>query len=409
MHVLYLHQHFCSPDGASGTRSYEMARRLVQAGHQVTMVCSSANLPGVGGEAPVTRLELDGIRVVALNVAYSNRQSYAQRIRAFARFALGSTRVACAAENVDVVFATSTPLTIAYPGVKAKRRHRCPMVFEVRDLWPELPIAVGALRDPVTKCAARRLERWAYRNAEHVVALSPGMRDGVARTGYPTERITVIPNGSDIGLFRVDAAEGRRFLDAHPYLAGGPLVTYTGVLGPVNGVEFMADIAAAIARIAPDVRFAIIGDGKERERILSHARGLGVLERNLWVLPPVSKTMVPAALAASSIACSFLIDLPALEASCPNKVFDAFAAGKPVLVSYGGWIADLLDESGAGIRVSRTDAEAAASRLSALLSDSGALRRAGQAAAKLADERFDRDLLAGSLRRVLESVVERGS
>ncbi|MBD3176836.1 MAG: glycosyltransferase, partial [Armatimonadia bacterium] len=151
MHILYLHQYFCTPEGSSGTRSYEMARRLVAAGHRVTMVCSAANLGHLDLPAGRSDLEIDGIHVIALNVAYSNRMSHLERIKAFYRFAWGARQAGRAASGVDVVFATSTPLTIAYPGVGASRRHRCPMVFEVRDLWPELPIAVGALRDPVSK------------------------------------------------------------------------------------------------------------------------------------------------------------------------------------------------------------------------------------------------------------------
>jgi len=405
VHVLYLHQYFCPPDGSSGTRSYEMARRLVAAGHRVTMVCSGANFAQFELPAGRSETELDGIHLIILNVPYSNRMGHLERIKAFIRFAEGARRAARGVRDVDVVYATSTPLTIAYPGISASRKHNCPMVFEVRDLWPELPIAVGALRDPLSRACAHWLERWAYRNAAHIVALSPGMKAGVAATGYPEDRISVIPNSSDIDKFRVPASAGRSFLGAHPYLDTGKLITYAGALGVVNGVDYLADVAAATLDVDLDVRFCIIGDGKERERILARARALGVLDRNLWVLPPVPKTMMPAILSASTVCASLLWDWPVLKASSPNKVFDAFAAARPVVISYGGWLEDLLIQTGAGIRISRDDPAGAARELCEFLDDPERLRRASEASARLADERFSRDLLGARLRETLERVV----
>ncbi len=411
MHVLYIHQYFTPPEGSGGSRSYQMAKRLVNAGHEVTMLTTVSSATKWGGPVPdasVVRAEYNGIRVIALRIPYHNRMSHSQRLRAFLAFVFGAIREGRRLHGVDVVFATSTPLTVALPGVAAKRKHRCPMVFEVRDLWPELPIAVGALRGPIAKALARRLERWAYRNSSHIVALSPGMKEGVCRTGYPESSVTVIPNCSDVEEFRVPPSAGEAFLAEHPYLRGGPLVTYAGALGPVNGVAYLADIAVQMRAHDPSTRFLIIGDGKEREAIRAHAESLGVLGSNLWLLDPLPKRAMPSVLAASAVSCSLLLDMPALTVSSPNKVFDAFAAGKPVMITYEGWLADLLREADAGIVVPRGAARGAASALHEFLSSPDKLRRAGQASARLADERFARDLLAADLRRVLEGVVTGG-
>jgi glycosyltransferase involved in cell wall biosynthesis len=199
MHILYLHQYFVPPDGSGGTRSYEMARRFVRAGHRVTLVTSTAFFPKhYNFDEPVTRVEFDGIDVRALHVPYSNHMRYRQRVAAFITFATRSALVASRIERPDVVFATSTPLTIAVPGILAKVWHRRPMVFEVRDLWPELPIAMGALKNPIARAAAYVLERVAYTASNEVIALSPGMKDGVVRTGYPAQRVSVVSNRCDI-------------------------------------------------------------------------------------------------------------------------------------------------------------------------------------------------------------------
>ena len=250
MHILYIHQYFVPPDGSGGTRSYEMARRMVRAGHRVTLLTSTAFFPEhYRFDKSLTKLEIDGIRIFALKVPYANAMGFRQRVTAFLQFAVRATLEAMRSDRPDVVFATSTPLTIAIPAIAAKIWHRRPMVFEVRDLWPELPIAMGMLQNPVAKIAARALELIAYRSSREVIALSPGMRDGVARTGYPAERISVVPNSCDVELFRHNTGKVELPFDA----GDDPVVTYAGTLGAINGVDYLVDIAASALRLSSPV------------------------------------------------------------------------------------------------------------------------------------------------------------
>ncbi len=399
MHILYLHQHFVPPDGAGGTRPYEMARRFVKAGHRVTLITSTAFFPAKYKlDAPVTTLQVGGFEVRALRVPYSNRMPFVERLIAFARFAHGAAMEAARIDRPDVVFASSTPLTIAIPGIAAKLWHRRPMVFEVRDLWPELPIAMGALRSPVSRLAARALERIAYASSREIVALSPGMKEGVVRARVPPQRVSVIPNSCDLELF----ATPPEALELPFGRDEGPVVTYAGTLGAVNGVDYLVEIAASARRVAPELRFVIAGDGAMRGKVRQRALELGVLDRNLWMLPEIPKRTIPALLQRTAIACSLVIDLPALWNNSANKFFDALAAGRPIFVNYEGWQADLLRATGAGLVVPPRDAEAAASLLAAFTRDAARLRRASQAALELARTRFDRDRLAQDLLQVLE-------
>ena len=169
MRIIYLHQYFVLPSQPGGTRSYEMARRLASFGHQVHMVTSDhASAPGRSPRWE--EREEAGIHVHRYPVPYSNAMSYSQRIRAFLQYASRSALRAAQLPG-DVVFATSTPLTIALPGVYAARRQGIAMVFEVRDLWPDLPIAIGAITGRLPVTAARWLERFAYKNSAQIVAL----------------------------------------------------------------------------------------------------------------------------------------------------------------------------------------------------------------------------------------------
>jgi len=304
-----------------------------------------------------------------------------------------------------VIFASSTPLTVALPAVYAARKHSVPMVFEVRALWPDTPIAVHALRSRPTVAAARWLERFAYRNAARIVALSPDMATGVIAQGYPPDRLAVIPNSSDVQLFRVPQASGQRLRAALPWLGCRPLVVYTGSLGVVNGLEYLVRLAAMVGQQDSDVRFLVLGSGREEEKVRRTAAEFGVLNRNFFLWPMMPKTEIPAVLSAADLATSTVIDRPALWANSANKVFDAFAAGRPVAINHEGWLADLIRQEGCGLVLDPHDISAAARSLLAAIRDPVWLAQAASAARRLGDTIFNRDRLAGILEQLLEDVV----
>jgi glycosyltransferase involved in cell wall biosynthesis len=405
LNILYLHQYFVVPTGSSGARSYEFSRLLHRRGHRVQVITGLTEGSGLSLPAGQRRamVEVDGIEVRVLGVPYEQRMTPGRRLRAFARFVLAACRESTRVREVDVVFATSTPLTIAVPGLWAAWRHRCPFVFEVRDLWPAAPIELGVLKNPLLIGLARGIERLAYRRAAHIVALSPGMKEGILATGEPPEKVTVIPNASDVELFRVPPEVGRAYRAEQGELGTRPWLVYTGTFGRVNGVDWAVRLAAHVARLDPRVAFVFYGDGSEKERAAALARELGVWERTVYFRDPVPRVELPRVLSAATVLSSFAQDLPVMRTNSANKFFDAFAAGKPVVINYGGWQAELLEREGAGLALAHHDLEGSARRLVAALSDADWLRRAGQASARLGDTEFNRVRLA----EVLESVLLR--
>jgi glycosyltransferase involved in cell wall biosynthesis len=398
MKLIYLHQYFNTPAMAGGTRSYEVARRLVSSGHEVHMVTTDQT-----PATPTSRwyqTDEAGIDVHWLPIAYDNRMTYARRLKAFFAYALRAGTYA-ARIGGDIVFASSTPLTVALPGMYASRRLGVPLVFEVRDLWPDVPIAMGALRPGLPTYLARRLEWTTYRHSAHVVALSPGMRDGVLRSGIAPERVHVIPNGSDTDLFYPDDERGELFRAQHAWLGERPLVLYAGAIGKVNGVEYLARVAAATIAVAPEVRFLVLGAGAEEDRVRTLAEELGVLDRNFFMLPRLPKSDVPAAFAAATLTTSLVIDNTVLWDNSANKVFDSLAAGRPIAINYGGWQAALLEEEGAGLVLPPRDVTKARDLIIGALQDPVWLDAAGERARRLAETRFER----GDLVRQLESVL----
>jgi glycosyltransferase involved in cell wall biosynthesis len=406
--VVYLHQYFLTPAEAGGVRSFHFARALASRGHDVHVVTATppaaavTSGPGAGGASARGRAveTFDGVTVHRIDVPYDNAMTDRRRIRAFLSFALRGARLARSLRG-DVVVATSTPLTIAIPGIAATAGRRSPLVFEVRDSWPEVPLALGSLRNPLARTAALVLERLAYASSSTVVALSPGMADSVVRAGHPRGRTVVVPNVSDLERFDPSRARGERFTDAHPRLRGRRLAVYCGTFGRANGLAHLVDVAAALDRRGHDLVVVLLGSGAEKEAVRERARGLGVLGSSLVVLDAVPKAALPDVLAASTIALSSFLDVPALEANSANKFFDALAAARPVALNHGGWQADVLHETGAGRRLDR-DPGRAAEQLAAFVDDAAGLEHAGRAARRLAEQRYALPVLAARFCDVVE-------
>jgi len=399
MKIIYVHQHFRTLDMPGGTRSFEFARRMAQAGHNVHVV-AGAPTNQAHGRRLWSSEGLDGFTVHWLNVGYRNEMSFWRRVLSFVMFATVAT-VRCLTLNHDVVFASSTPLTVAIPARVTSTLRRTRYVLEVRDVWPELPIALGYLRSRHLIALASALERWAYVAATEVVVLSPAMGDSITRR-FPQVKVKVAPNGCDLDLFQDASEAGKQLRRRTAWLGDRPLVVYAGTLGEANGVTFLLDVAFHLADMVPRAQFAVIGDGKERAALDARVADSSVLRGRVHVLGPVTKREVVGWIGAANLCTSLFIENVALGANSPNKVFDALAAGRACALNHGGWISDVVVASGAGFRVPPNDPEAAACRIASFLMDNLEQERIGQSAIKLGRDRFDREEIA---QRVIESVT----
>lgn len=398
MKIIYLHQYFTTPDMVGITRSYEVSRRLVEAGHEVHMVTTDRNPKRASGWRITDE---QGVKVHWTQVPYSNYMGTFSRIRAFLTFSLRAASKA-AELGGDIIFATSTPLTIALPAVYAARKNRIPMVLEIRDVWPAVPIAVGAIKDPISIAAARWLERFAYKNSSRIIALAPGMKEAVVDAGYPSDRVSVIPNGADLDIFDLQPEVGLKLRQRHKWLGDRPLVAYIGAIGKVNGVSYLARLAAVTRALDPEIRFVVIGDGKERALVRETARSLGVLDENFFMIDAIPKREAAIWLSAADISAA-LFTGPRIvwKDAVQNKFFDALAAGKPVVNNFDGWQSRIAVEAGAGLILDQSDLASAARDLVGALRDRGWLAKTGLAAKKLAVERFSRDKLAAQVEALL--------
>ena len=392
MKITYLHQYFNTPDMPGGTRSYEMARRLVAMGHEVNMVTSWREADGRKGWFVTDEA---GIKVHWLPVPYSNRMGFAARIRAFFHFALRSAHHA-ASLDADIVFATSTPLTIALPGVYAARRRKVPMVFEVRDLWPDVPYAMGALNNRLVFWAAERLEKLAYKSSAHVIALTPTMRDFISGKGIPLSNITSIPNLANLDAFQV----GRKKQD------GTKTILYCGNLGPAHGPEYLVELAKYFHDHGLNIKIEVIGGGKLLDALIQASADHGCIDKTISFHGPKPKNLVSEFYLGADATIMTITDCELLyRHSVQNKFFDSLAAGKPVIANYRGYASELAEIMNAGLIVDRNDMDAAATRIASYLGDQEGLIQAGKNARRLAEKEFDADILAERLEQVFLSVL----
>lgn len=398
MHILYFHQHFSTPQGSVGIRSYQMARALIRHGHSVSMVCGSYK----GGQTGLTdafvkgRREglVDGINVIELALSYSNSDGFLKRFMTFAKFAIKSVGIALSAKY-DVVFATTTPLTAGIPGIFARWLRGKPFVFEVRDLWPELPREMGVIKNPIILWMMGVLEWVSYRSAHRCVALSPGIAKGIEKCGVAAEKITLVPNGCDIEIFNDPKAK--------PWRPKGVaekdlMAVFSGTQGQANGLDDVLDAAAQLKRRkVKNIKLVLVGQGK----LTSHLKARVEAESldNVLMLPPVPKNELAGLFKSTDIGMQCLANIPAFYyGTSPNKFFDYISAGLPVLNNYPGWVAGMVESNKCGFAIEPQNPNAFADALQKAASDKAkggtALKRMGKNSFKLAKTEFDRTKLS---------------
>ncbi|GKW54153.1 glycosyltransferase WbuB [Pseudoalteromonas sp. NCCP-2140] len=393
MNVLYFHQHFSTPSGSTGIRSYEMAQRLLKHGHQVTMVCGSYG----GGETGLTgqfikgRREgvVDGIHIIEFDLAYSNADGLIKRAGTFLKFALKSIGIALT-HKYDVVFATTTPLTAGIPGIFARWLRGKPFVFEVRDLWPELPKEMGVITNPLVLTAMSALEWCSYRSAHRCIGLSPGIVEGIKKRGVKASKVEIVPNGCDLTIFADNV---------HPWRPDGVadtdlMAVFTGTHGQANGLDAALDAAVELKkRGRHDIKLVLVGQGKLKESLQARAKKEGL--DNVIFHPPVNKSKLAELMKGADIGLQLLANIPAFYyGTSPNKFFDYISAGLPVLNNYPGWLAGMINDNNCGYAIEPDNAQAFADALINAADNKELLPEMGDNALALAKRDFNRHNLA---------------
>ncbi len=408
MKVLYFHQYFCTPEGNAGIRSYEMAKHLVKQGHKVCMVFVESPrlkspLEGNPYKKGRRRGSYEGIDLIEFNLAYNNKLSMLARSLIFIRYSLKSIRLVFK-EDFDIVFATSTPLTAGIPGIAMKLfGKRKPFVFEVRDLWPELPREMGVIKNKFLLWAMGVLERISYNKADACIALSPGIKEGIEKKLSRQKPVFLIPNGCDLELF-TPGVSSRNLIPG--CREDDFIAVFLGAHGMANGLDAALD-AAAILKDDPtsgSIKIVLMGDGKLKKHLID--RTLAENLDNVLFLDPVPKKQLLTYLRAADLGLMLLANVPAFYyGTSPNKFFDYISAGLPVLNNYPGWLAGMIENHEIGVVVPPDDPKAFSDALKALEKDRLKLEQMSIKAREFAEEKFNRNKLAHEFEEILTSTI----
>jgi glycosyltransferase involved in cell wall biosynthesis len=403
VNILLIHQAFASLDEPGGTRHHELARRLADRGHSITIIASPISyLTGAArSRLPWLQRQQDGERITILR-AYTYpalHRSFVHRVFSFLSFMFSSFAIGLGVRRVDLVWGTSPPLFQGAAAWALARLKRTPFLFEVRDLWPAFAIAVGVLRNSLLIRLSEWLERFLYRRADALVVNSPGFIEHVRSRG--ARRIELIPNGADPEMFSSQPGAGPAFRQSHG-LPAGFIALYAGAHGLSNDLNTLLD-AAALLRDRADITIVLLGDGKEKPALQQRAADLGL--DNLRFLPPVPKSEMPAALAAANACIAILKPIELYKTTYPNKIFDYMAAGRPVALAIDGVVRQVVEEAGGGLPIPPGDAPALAAAIRALADDPQAAQAMGQRGRAYLAAHFDRAALADQLADLLQSLV----
>lgn len=395
MKILYIHQYFKTPNEPGGTRSYWISRELISRGHDVIMLTTRPNQSCEREE-----LVLDGLRVVSFSVPYQQSMGIWQRLRAFFDFMLRATKEGMKYQDVDLVIATSTPLTVGYPALRIKHALKIPYVFEVRDLWPEVPIQMGALENPLLQRIARWFERKIYVNANHVVTLSPGMQKGVTKY-IPQDRTSMIPNMAKIHEFwprEINMAFVEE-LGLHP---ASFKVIHFGSLGLANGAEYIIEAARAMVNNA-DVEFIFLGGGSTEKMLKEKCRELKL--ENVKFLGKYPMDLTSEIVNFCDVSVVTFKDLPVLYTNSPNKFFDSLSAGKPIIVNSPGWTKDIVEKHSCGFFVNPSKPEELVERILFLKQNPAITAEMGAKSRWLAENQYDKSILCRQFANVVENCL----
>ncbi len=387
MKILIVHQYFNTPDSGGPLRSYYIARGLRQHGHQVEVITAHNNARAISKE-------IKGITVHYLPVPYDNSFGFIARIRAFVLFARMAWLKARFLEDIALCYAISTPLTVGWVALKLKKSRQIPYIFEVGDLWPEAPIQLKVIKNRWLIHRLRDFEKKVYRQAHRIVALSPGISEGILKS-HAKAKVALIPNMADCNYFlpqhhQVTTVPGQR---------NEFVVLYFGAAGKANHLDFLVEAARSAVQTHSRLRFRIMARGSELERIKQEARDLSNVE---FLDYRCRKDLKQILELCDAVYVSYA-PAPVLTTGSPNKFFDGLAAGKLIIVNFRGWLKDLVELHELGIYADPSHPANLSRQLEPFMQNEVLKLRYQKNSRQLAEQYFSRELAVQKLLKVIDN------
>lgn len=396
---MLLHQHYRRPGESGILRPHRTARAFAELGYESHVV--TAHIKKIPGAQLWSTSREGDLHIHRANIHYAQKMGEGRRILSYLSFSLASI-IKIVSLRPAVVYASSSPLMVSIPASIAKLLFHSKVVFEVRDLWPGVPIAMGYLKNPLFRHLALALERFSYQIADTLIALSPGMATSMVTTSKNQRPLHVVPNVSDLSLFTPPGDnEGFPFPDVD---ATSTLLVYAGSFGETNDVSYLPRLCKGLLTVDTTISIIAVGAGSHFDRTLTVAKELGVLGVNYFQKAAIPQTFLRQLVSEASAYLSVFSPNPALQNNSANKFFDGLAAGLPVIINYGGWQESLLNKFECGVRLSNPVTDKELSKLALLLKNESKLSAMGQKASNLAQSHFSLELFSDHLGQILLSL-----
>jgi glycosyltransferase involved in cell wall biosynthesis len=403
MRILFLSHYFPPEVNAPATRTFEHCKQWVKMGHEVTVISCVPHHP-MGEAYPGYKNKLihveytDGIKAIKILTYITANEGFVKRTFNYIFYMMMAIVVAPFLSKTDVVISTSPQFFNGLAGYFVSRLKRAPWVLEIRDLWPESIVAVGAIKNEKLVGLLEWIERFVYRKADHIVPVTNAFKTHIVAHGGNADNITVIRNGADLSFFadRVpDNSYAKKIGVENKFVA-----SYVGTHGMAHGLDTLIE-AAELLRERDDIIFLLAGDGSERARLVEEIERRRLY--NVIMLGQLPKADMPRLWSVSNASLVLLRKLDLFLTVIPSKIFESMAMKKPIILGVQGESKGIVDEAKAGITIEPENAVELAGAV-IKLADSHALCQAlGDSGSHYVAEHFDRTVLA----TVYESVLAR--
>lgn len=408
MHILFLTDNFPPETNAPASRTHEHTRRWAAAGHRVTVVTTAPNFPaGKIFDGYRNRLwqreRIDGVEVIRLWTYIAANEGFLRRTLDYVSFMVSAILATPFLPRPDVIVSTSPQFFTPCAAYVVSRLKRRPWVFELRDLWPDSIVAVGAMQETLLIRALRKLEYFLYRKATRIVSVTQSFREILSRNGIVLGKIEVVPNGADLKAYR--PGERSEMLAQKVGCKGKFVAAYVGTIGLAHGLGTLLDAAEQL-RGREDIAFVLVGTGAE-EKALAAEAGRRSLE-NVHFAGSVSKAEVREYWRLCDVALVLLRDSPLFRHVLPSKIFEAMSTERPIILGVKGESEAVLKEAKAGIPIPPEDSKALAEAILQLADNRERRIAMGKAGRAFVISRFNRDVLATKMLDVLQEAASSG-
>jgi len=399
MNILLLHQYFLEDDDPGGSRWNEITKMWTDRGHVITVIAGMIHANGLEKRPEYkgkhfVRKKQGKVEVIRCHVSESYNKGFAGRLWGYFSFMFASMWAGLfqIKGKYDVVIVTSPPLFVGVSGYIVSLFKRTPMVFEIRDLWPESAIDTGVLTNKWVIKLAYAVERFIYKKAKLINVLTPAFYNTLKdKKAIAADKLIMIPNAADFTLSDeiMKDFDKETFRQTHD-LEGKFVITYVGAHGVANYLDQILDAGKLLEDT--NVLFLLIGQGMEKARLIEKARQISV--RNVRFLDSVPKKEVFKFILASDMGASVLKKVDTFKTVYSNKTFDYFSCKKPVLMAIDGVSRELVNQARAGTYVEPENTEEYNRIIRDYITSPDRLIMEGENGYRFAKENFDRQVLA---------------